>query len=229
MKNEHVLSGLIAKRAELAGKVETLQREMRETVLAIDHIDAAIRMFDPDADSTTSNLDCRHGNRLSEAKSRGWSQCIAQVREGDDGIRTSSTRLGWTWPRGRRQAFPAGTRPARSRLPSPSAQEGAGQTHARHRRAGRNVGDCKLSPPCGVIAESLPCRAVRIRRNQIASDTVFLRLYGPGGANRERKVIFVLLLIDRPAEDRTVEVRQYLRLRFGRWETVRSHYRRPPR
>jgi len=50
MKNEHVLSGLIAKRAELAGKVETLQREMRETVLAIDHIDAAIRMFDPDAD-----------------------------------------------------------------------------------------------------------------------------------------------------------------------------------
>jgi hypothetical protein len=28
VKNEHVLSGLIAKRAELAGRVETLQREM---------------------------------------------------------------------------------------------------------------------------------------------------------------------------------------------------------
>ena len=50
MANEHVLSGLIAKRAELSGQVETIQREMRELVLAIDHIDAAIRLFDPNAD-----------------------------------------------------------------------------------------------------------------------------------------------------------------------------------
>lgn len=50
MKNEHVLSGLIAKRAELSGQIEGLQREMRELVLAIDHIDAAIRLFDPNVD-----------------------------------------------------------------------------------------------------------------------------------------------------------------------------------
>jgi hypothetical protein len=50
MKNEHVLSGLIAKRAELAGKIETMQREMRELVAAIGHIDASIRLFDPNAD-----------------------------------------------------------------------------------------------------------------------------------------------------------------------------------
>lgn len=50
MKFEHVLSGLMAKRAELSGRVEILQREIREAVLAIDHIDASIRMFDPDAD-----------------------------------------------------------------------------------------------------------------------------------------------------------------------------------
>lgn len=31
------------------------------------------------------------------------------------------------------------------------------------------------------------------------------------------------------AEDRTVLVREYLRLRNGRWETVRSHFRRPRR
>jgi hypothetical protein len=50
MKNEHVVSGLIAKRAELSGRVEMMQREIRDLVLAIDHIDAAIRMFDPNAD-----------------------------------------------------------------------------------------------------------------------------------------------------------------------------------
>lgn len=62
MKDEHVLSGLIAKRAELAGRVETLQREMREAVLAIDHIDAAIRMFDPDVelDDIKPRLPPRH-------------------------------------------------------------------------------------------------------------------------------------------------------------------------
>ncbi|HEY7246956.1 MAG TPA: hypothetical protein VH678_24040 [Xanthobacteraceae bacterium] len=50
MTHEHVLSGLIAKRAELAGKIETLQREMRELVAAIGHIDASIRVFDPNID-----------------------------------------------------------------------------------------------------------------------------------------------------------------------------------
>src|SRR5437588_10983800 len=50
MKNEHVLSGLIAKRAELAGRIEMMQREMRELVATIGHIDASIRVFDPNAD-----------------------------------------------------------------------------------------------------------------------------------------------------------------------------------
>lgn len=50
MKNDHVLSGLIAKRAELAGQIETMQREIRQLVLAVDHVDAAIRLFDPEAD-----------------------------------------------------------------------------------------------------------------------------------------------------------------------------------
>lgn len=50
MTQSHVLSGLITKRAELSGQVETLQREIRELVVAIDHIDATIRVFDPAAD-----------------------------------------------------------------------------------------------------------------------------------------------------------------------------------
>jgi len=50
MTHEHVLSGLIAKRAELAGKIESMQREMRELVAAIGHVDASIRLFDPSVD-----------------------------------------------------------------------------------------------------------------------------------------------------------------------------------
>jgi hypothetical protein len=50
MKNEHVISGLIAKRSELAGQIETLQRQIRDLVAALGHIDASIRLFDPDAD-----------------------------------------------------------------------------------------------------------------------------------------------------------------------------------
>jgi hypothetical protein len=31
------------------------------------------------------------------------------------------------------------------------------------------------------------------------------------------------------ADDRTVYVREYLRLKNGRWETVKAHFRRPRR
>jgi hypothetical protein len=62
MKNEHVLSGLIAKRAEIAGQIERLQLEIRQLVVALDHVDASIRLFDPDADleDIKSRLPPRH-------------------------------------------------------------------------------------------------------------------------------------------------------------------------
>lgn len=47
MVQSHVLGGLIAKRAEIAGRIETMQREMRTLVATIGHIDATIRTFDP--------------------------------------------------------------------------------------------------------------------------------------------------------------------------------------
>jgi hypothetical protein len=62
MKNEHVLRGLIAKRAEIAGQIERLQLEIRQLVVALDHVDASIRLFDPDADleDVKSRLPPRH-------------------------------------------------------------------------------------------------------------------------------------------------------------------------
>jgi hypothetical protein len=50
MTQSHVVSGLVAKRAELTGKIENLQNELRQLVIALDHVEATLRVFDPDID-----------------------------------------------------------------------------------------------------------------------------------------------------------------------------------
>lgn len=50
MENEHVLSGLMKKRAEIAGRIEHNQRLLNELVIDLDHLDHTIRLIDPDAD-----------------------------------------------------------------------------------------------------------------------------------------------------------------------------------
>lgn len=50
MENEHVLSGLIRKRAEIAGQLEDAQGRVRQLIIDIDNVDATIRIFQPDID-----------------------------------------------------------------------------------------------------------------------------------------------------------------------------------
>lgn len=50
MENEHVLSGLIRKRAEIAGELEAAQTRVRQLILDIENVDATIRLFAPDID-----------------------------------------------------------------------------------------------------------------------------------------------------------------------------------
>jgi hypothetical protein len=50
MENEHVLGGLTRKRAEIAGQIEHTPATLRKLVTDLDAIDAAIRIFDPEAD-----------------------------------------------------------------------------------------------------------------------------------------------------------------------------------
>ena len=50
MENEHVLGGLTRKRAEIAGQIEHTQDALHKLVVNLDAIDAAIRIFDPQAD-----------------------------------------------------------------------------------------------------------------------------------------------------------------------------------
>jgi hypothetical protein len=46
----HVVTALIAKRAELAGQIEHLQGQIRQATLALDHVEEALRLFAPEID-----------------------------------------------------------------------------------------------------------------------------------------------------------------------------------
>ncbi|QEX25055.1 hypothetical protein FRZ61_50000 [Hypericibacter adhaerens] len=53
MENDHVLSGLIRKRAELAGEIDHLATVVQQKMIELDHLDATIRIFKPDIDLET--------------------------------------------------------------------------------------------------------------------------------------------------------------------------------
>ena len=50
MAESHVVSALKAKRAELAGRIEHCQEELRGLVIDLDNVDHVLRLFAPDID-----------------------------------------------------------------------------------------------------------------------------------------------------------------------------------
>jgi hypothetical protein len=48
MESPNTVSGLMAKRAELAGKIEHAQKALRDLVTDLEAIDGALRVFDPE-------------------------------------------------------------------------------------------------------------------------------------------------------------------------------------
>ncbi len=48
MAESHVVSGLVAKRGELAGEAEHCRRELQRRADEVGQLDATIRLFDPD-------------------------------------------------------------------------------------------------------------------------------------------------------------------------------------
>ncbi|HEX3756616.1 MAG TPA: hypothetical protein VHV26_16220, partial [Rhizomicrobium sp.] len=46
----HVLTALIAKRREIAGQIEDLQRRLKLAVTELDNVECTIRIFDPEID-----------------------------------------------------------------------------------------------------------------------------------------------------------------------------------
>lgn len=50
VERPNTIAGLIAKRREIAGKIEHHQRILNELIVDLDHLDHTIRLFDPDCD-----------------------------------------------------------------------------------------------------------------------------------------------------------------------------------
>jgi hypothetical protein len=50
MAETHVVSALKEKRIKLATEIEGLQAQLRQRVIDLDHCEATLRLFDPDAD-----------------------------------------------------------------------------------------------------------------------------------------------------------------------------------
>lgn len=46
----HVVSVLKSKRMEVAGQIESLQAQLRQAVIDLDHVETSLRLFDPDVD-----------------------------------------------------------------------------------------------------------------------------------------------------------------------------------
>jgi len=50
MADPHVLTGLVAKRSEIAGQIDHVQTTLRQLIIDLDNLDATIRIFRPDID-----------------------------------------------------------------------------------------------------------------------------------------------------------------------------------
>ncbi len=50
VERPNTIAGLVAKRSEIAGRIDTLRADLRKLIVDLDHIDAAIRLFDPGFD-----------------------------------------------------------------------------------------------------------------------------------------------------------------------------------
>lgn len=50
MAESHVVSALKEKRIQVASQIESLQAQMRQATIDLDHVEAALRLFDPDVD-----------------------------------------------------------------------------------------------------------------------------------------------------------------------------------
>jgi hypothetical protein len=100
MAEQHVLTELIAKRAEIAGKIEHTQDQLRQLVIDLDHIDAAIHNCAHDVTQRQEAADhaghrtARHGRTRADIANqrllklmtkraclRHWQQRNAATRE----------------------------------------------------------------------------------------------------------------------------------------------------
>ena len=102
VERPNLLNGLVDKRAEIAGRIEANQQELRKLIVELDAIEATIRIFDPDIDMMAIHprpVPPRHAafkgevtrivfKALREAKQPLTSRDIAKVLMRERGLNT---------------------------------------------------------------------------------------------------------------------------------------------
>ena len=72
MAEPHVVTALVAKRAEIAGRIEHAQTSLRQLIIDLDNLNATLKLFKPDIDlEESAPSHYRPAIRLSVAKSPG--------------------------------------------------------------------------------------------------------------------------------------------------------------
>ncbi len=78
MAESHVLSGLVAKRGELAGQVARCRQELQRLAEQLGHVDATIRLFDPSYDVKGIRAR-RQGNRSQRFRPGECQRLVLEV------------------------------------------------------------------------------------------------------------------------------------------------------
>jgi hypothetical protein len=86
MERPNTVAGLLDKRAEIAGLIKFHRQELQKLVCDLDHIDAAIRLFEPDADLSVTPK--RYPTKHRAFKGEMMSSVLRALRE-SDGLLTS--------------------------------------------------------------------------------------------------------------------------------------------
>ena len=95
MAESHVVSGLVAKRSELAGLINHHQDEIRRLAADLAHVDGAIKIFDPDYDiRSVKPVTVRAGNPwFGHGEISRWALETMRIAEGALSTRQIAERL----------------------------------------------------------------------------------------------------------------------------------------
>lgn len=95
----NTISGLQAKRKELAALHRQLVAEAKKVLCDIDHLDAAIRIFDPDADIERIRLN-RYATKHRAPKGHLKRFVLDQLREASEPLTSRDITAAWIEDRG---------------------------------------------------------------------------------------------------------------------------------
>lgn len=99
MERPNTISGLQAKRKEMAKHLKLLDQEYKKVVCDIDHIDACIRLFDPDADLNRVRLN-RYATKHRAKKGEHQRFVLTCLREASGSLTSKEISLMWIEDRG---------------------------------------------------------------------------------------------------------------------------------